>query len=163
MPLITVTNEQVWVPIPLALDFTTANNAAPQLTGLAFTPEASKRYWIKGALLVASSSVTATVNLGLSWPSAGLDVSWGQAAVAQSRDSAAAQPSSRNYGALTPLSVTAGTSMDDNNESYWAQFLATLHTNGAAAGDLEVTLQVEAAGVATVTLFAGSTLWIWEY
>jgi hypothetical protein len=160
VPLVTVSNTQVWEFVRLLADFPTTNNTTPQLTGLKFTPAANSRYWIKAALLVSSSSVTAGVNVGASFPTGTTFVA-ARSQSSQSRN--AADPGSRNYGALTPLSVSGSIAMDVALATYWARFEGTLATGATPVGDFEITLQVEPAVVATVTLHAGSTIQTWDY
>lgn len=159
MSLTTVHHIQPWEFERLLVDFSTTDNATPQATGLAFTPAANTRYWIRGAFFVKSTSTTVAPNLGASWPT-GTTFTCGRMQMAQSRN--AADPSTRNYGA-TAAGVTGGTAIDVANEGYWGRFEGSLVTGATPSGDFEITLQVESGGVATATLMAGSNLQWWPY
>lgn len=161
MSLTTVHRVHSWQMVRLESNFSTTDNATPQATGLAFTPEANKRYWVRAALLVSSTATTASIGVGMGFPT-GMPYATGRAQTAQSRDSA--DPSSRNYGLLTlPPAITVGNAIDVANETYWARFEGSIETGATPSGDMELYLQVEAGQSATVTLHEGSTLMWWDY
>lgn len=148
-----------WTVYTLGSDFPTTNSAAQQPTGLLFTPEASKRYWVRFNGLIRSSANNVAPWVGFNWPS-GIGYSSGWMRVPPS---VTGIPDPRFWGPVANT-ATAGTTFTTGATTSWlAHGNVAFETGGAPSGDFEVTLRVENAGSATVTLKAGSQLWVWEY
>lgn len=160
MSLTTVHKIQAWEYASLAAHFTTTNNATPQQTGLKFTPEANKSYWFRGAILVSTSLTTAGVCIGIRWPT-GSTFACGRAQSPQSRN--VTDPVTRQYGALTPDSVTQALTLDVANEAYLARIEGSFVAGASPVGDVELLLQVESGAVATAKVWAGSNIQWWDY
>lgn len=67
-----VTPESPWVYVRLASAFTTSSATAVDITGLAFTPAANKRYHVKAVFLGATVSAATAARFGCAWGTSGI-------------------------------------------------------------------------------------------
>lgn len=140
-----------WTYVKLGSDFTTSSATAANVTGLAFTPAASKTYIVEGFFMLRTATATVGPRPGINWPTGTSD----GAAYIDAASTAAAivigtgNPSGAVSSANTGVPTTTG--------SWPGTLVATLVTGGSPSGALQVTLASETAGT-NVTMKAGS--WI---
>ncbi len=156
-----------WTHIILDTDFVhgPTTSITPVGTGLLFTPEASKSYWIKMHLAWTHNTAGLITEPGLTWPT-GLD-DWGllmeSATAAGTTAVFPAASWGQNDGAGTdPIAVQlSGTG--NAGAAFFVRAEGLLIAGAGVAGNLEVTINRHTAGggATTHTLLAGS--WIaWQ-
>lgn len=140
-----------WAYVKLASDFTTSSATAVSVTGLAFTPGASKTYIVEGFFLTRTATATVGPRPGVNWPTGTTDgaMSLDMTSAATTRLLANGNPSAAMLSAVGGVPTTTG--------SWPANLWGTLITGASPSGALQVTLASETAGT-VVTMKAGS--WI---
>lgn len=140
-----------WTYVKLASDFSMSSTTAANVTGLAFTPAASKTYVIEGGFLVQSTVSTTGARPGISWPTGTSD---GAACIEAPSGTVTIVPRNLPHGTAGNASSTSGTAADT---SYLARLTATMITGVAPSGAFQITLASEDAAV-VVRVMAGSWL-----
>lgn len=140
-----------WTYVKLANDFNHNATSNANVTGLAFTPAANKRYEIELRLLVRTSTTTTGPRPGIAWPSGLLDGA-SEMTVPNSNTVLAFQA----RGALTTANA-AGTGLPTIVDSYLAIGTALMFTGASPSGNFQVTLASEIAS-SQVTMRVGSFL-----
>lgn len=140
-----------WTYKTLAADFTTTSNAAVDVTGLFFTPQANTKYEIEGWFLVRTATATVGPRPGIAWPTGLTD---GVASV-QVTSSATANVFSNGNINASVLSPVGG--LPNNTQSYPAFLFATLIAGASPTGNFRVQLASETNGT-MVTMKAGSRI-----
>lgn len=138
-----------WTYVVLGSDFTTSATANANVTGLSFTPAASKRYAVEGRLMLRSAAATTGPRPGIAWPS-GLDDGASQITAPNSNTALAF----RSQGARTTQNA-ASTGVPTTVDSYLAILDAVLVAGASPSGDFQITLASEIAA-SLVTMRAGS-------
>lgn len=138
-----------WTNVILGADFTISTTANNNVTGLAFTPTASKRYLVEGVLLMRTATATTGPRPGIAWPT-GLD-DGASYIFAPSSNTASVQ---RWQGAKTTQNA-ASTGLPTTVDSYLADVRAYFITGASPSGAFQITLASETAAV-NVTIKAGS-------
>jgi hypothetical protein len=138
-----------WANVILGSDFTISTTANNNVTGLAFTPAASKRYLVEGVLLMRTATATTGPRPGIAWPT-GID-DGASYIFAPSSNTASVQ---RWQGAKTTQNA-ASTGLPTTVDSYLGEIRAYFITGASPSGNFQITLASETAAV-NVTIRAGS-------
>lgn len=134
----------------LGSDFSTASGSSVNITGLAFTPAANKRYEIRGLLIVESSSGTVGIQVGVSQASG----STGGAVRIGAPNSTNALLFDFNDGSPAASSAVTTNSPGAGNRGI-ADITGIMIYGGSPSGSFQMTVAAE-AGSGTVTIRAGS-------
>ena len=142
-----------WTVLTLASDETTTSTGYVTITGLDFTPDDSSTYIVEAYLLVASAAVTCGVQLGVSWPTAGITATSGAAHVSVPNNVSSTML--RNiYGGTPGMALSTAVPAVDN--TYLGRVSAFFLTGVGVTGTFKVTLSSETGS--TVAVKAGSVL-----
>lgn len=141
-----------WTYLKLAADFTTSSNAAVNVTGLAFTPDADATYEFY-ARLFCRTPVTLTVGPrpGLAWPTGMLD----GIATIEMPTSATAKTVLNGNIAASMLAAVGG--LPSLTQSFLATISGVMVSGLIPSGTLRVQLASE-TNLTNVTIKAGSFL-----
>lgn len=140
-----------WTYITLANDFTTSSGTAVDVTGLAFTPGANKRYDIRAFLLTRTATATVGPRPGLAWPTGMTD----GAAFVQQPSSATANVFANGNISGAVLAPVGGVPTTTGS---WPSIIEGVVVAGAnPSGNVQVRLASETAGT-NVIIKAGSYL-----
>lgn len=142
-----------WTYLRLESDFTTSSAASVDVTGLAFTPEASAHYLVEGHLMLASATGGATTTgvapqPGINWPT---NVGNGTYWTNQASTTGSTLP---RYGNTTANFASGADSIPDTN-SWPHKMDVSFLTLSNVAGTFQLTLRSEVAAT-NVTMKAGS-------
>lgn len=137
-----------WTYIVLASDFSMSATAVVDVTGMAFTPQANKRYIVEGNLFGRAAVATTGVQLGIAWPT-GLTDSMGEIRALTSTTGRVIA-AGNDAAAFTVISTGVGTTTG----SWPLTFLATIIAGASPGGTFK--LQVASETTSAVTLRAGS-------
>lgn len=140
-----------WTYVRLTSDFTTSSATAVDVTGLAFTPAASKTYEVRAQFLVRTATTTVGPRPGCAWPTGLTD---GVASVYVT-SSASAQVMTKGNSSAAVLAPVGG--LPNTTQSYPGQLDATLVVGASPSGTFKVQLASETAAT-NVTMNAGSWL-----
>jgi hypothetical protein len=130
----------------------TTSATAVNVTGLAFTPSASKTYRIEAHILVRTATTTVGPRPGVNFPT-GLTT---QAMVITVPNSATSL-GFLNLGAATAGQFVAGTGVPSTTLDYLGKVEGTIVVGSSPSGTVQVTLASETSGT-SVTAQAGSWL-----
>lgn len=140
-----------WTTVRLGSDFVSSSASNVNVTGLSFTPTASKRYLVRVILLLRTATATVGPRPGFAWPT-GLDDGSGRVDVPNSATALAVQ--------CFPTMATAnaaGTGLVNTTASHLSIGDAYFITGASPSGAFQVTLASETAAT-NVTVRAGSFL-----
>lgn len=140
-----------WTYVKLTSDFVTSSATAVDVTGLEFTPAASKTYIFEAGLLTRTATTTVGARPGLLWATGLNDGS----ALIKNPTSATAQSILIGYPGTTMLAAVGGLPL--TSASYLAEIRGTIVAGGAPSGSMKIQLASETAGT-NVTIKAGSWL-----
>lgn len=127
--------------------------ATQQDTGLEFTPAASRTYIIEAYLMVRTTSANVAAQVGVKWPTAGVDDAAGSLTMpANGKDAAAVH----FWGGATDESI-GHSDMPDATNSWFAGGRWVLVMGASPTGAFRITLQSETNGT-SVSMRAGSVL-----
>jgi len=143
------TTPDPWTYVVLGSDFSTANTAAVNVTELAFTPSASKKYEIYGMFMLTTSNVLYGPRPGCAWPT-GMTNGVVMFEMTSAAGTQVLQNGNKNAAVLCP----AG-GLPKIDESYPAQMNAMLVVGPSPSGNFQIQLASENS-TATVTMKAGS-------
>ncbi len=138
-----------WTIKKLASDFTTLLATNTNVTGLYFTPAASKSYLIYGTFLLRTATATVGARPGIAWPSGMSD---GTARMEAS--TALTTAVIRSWGAKTTQNA-ASTGLATTADSHFGGVEAYIIMGASPSGNFQITLASETAGT-NVTMKAGS-------
>lgn len=142
-----------WTYLRLDSDFTTSSATSVDVTGLAFTPDASAHYVVEGHLILASATGGATTTgvapqPGITWPT---NVGNGTYHTTQASATGSTLP---RYGNTTANFASGADSIPDTNS--WPHVMSVnFLTLSNVTGDFKLTLRSEVAAT-NVTMKAGS-------
>lgn len=140
-----------WTYVRLGSDFSISTTASGPVTGLAFTPAASKRYEFEAKLRLRSAAATTGPQPGLTWPTGFVDGGVGIWAP----NSATTEAIARQPAGVAAKAASTGV---PNTTQSWPGFISGEIEMGASpGGQVQVTLASEVAASA-VTMKAGSFL-----
>lgn len=145
-----------WTYIALSADFVTNSSSAVNVTGLAFTPGANKRYKFEAVLLTRTATATVGPRPGLAWATG---LSDGVATVWQTSSATAQIMANGNISASLLVAVGG---LPNTTASFPAFIDGVAIAGAAPSGDIRVQLASETAGT-NVTIKAGSFLRYREY
>lgn len=140
-----------WTYVRLASDFSTTSATAVDVTGLSFTPAASKVYEVRAQFLLRTATATVGPRPGCAWPT-GLTDGVGSVYVASS---ASAQVMTKGNSSAAMLAPVGG--LPNTTQSFPGELNATLVVGASPSGTFKIQLASETAGT-TVTMKAGSWL-----
>lgn len=138
-----------WTYIKLASDFTTSSATAVDVTGMSFTPAASKTYVIESQQLMRTATATVGPRIGVAWPTGLND------AAIEIKSSAGATTRVIAYGNQSASVQCVNTGLADTTGSWLSNFFATLITGASPSGTFKMQLASETGGT-NVTLRTGS-------
>ena len=153
---VTVLTNGGWNEVVLGSDFTISTTSNNNVTGLAFTPVANKRYIVKGMFLLRTATATVGARPGVAYPTGLTDAA--HRINAPNSNTAEAQ---RHQGAISTANA-ASTGLPTTTDSYLSELDGILIVGGSPAGDFQITLASETAAT-NVTMKAGSILMYREY
>ena len=139
-----------WTYAILASDFTNSTTTPTDVTGLAFTPDASKRYEIEGRFFVFGAATTTGAQIGVGWPTGIVAPS----AAHLGSPSSVTALTLRNVSRGTTAAALATGSVSTTLEAM-GKLEAVLTTGGSPSGTFRITLDSEVAA-SLVTMVAGS-------
>jgi len=140
-----------WTYLRLASDFSNSTTSMTDVTGLAFTPDASAEYIVEGTLMLQSAAATTGPQPGIVWPT---NVGTG---VYYTQQASAAGSTTPRYGNTTANFTSGAADIADATGPWPHKLEATFHTASNVSGDFKITLRSEVAA-SNVTMLAGS--WI---
>lgn len=140
-----------WTYAVLGSDFPTTSGTAVDVTGLAFTPAANKRYEFEAKLMVRTATTTVGPRPGVAWPTTITD---GVADIEVTTSASAMVRQLGGYGAAV-LAPVGGLPL--TTRSYPANVVGMLVSGATPSGTLKVQLASETAGT-SVSIKAGSFL-----
>ena len=138
-----------WTYAKLAADFTTSSATAVDVTGLAFTPAASKVYEFRGLLLLRTATTTVGPRPGLAWAT-GLD----DGSVRFMTPSSATANLNTVGNISAPVLVAVG-GLPTTTGSWLGKFEGIAVSGGSPSGTIKLQLASETAAT-NVTAKAGS-------
>ena len=144
------TSGDPWTYVVLASDFSTSGTTVVDVTGMAFTPQANKRYIIEGDLFGRAAATTTGVQLGIAWPT-GLTDSMAEIRALTSNSGRVIAAGNDISGAFVVLATGVGST----NGSWPLTFLATIIAGASPGGTFKLQLASE-VNASAVTLRAGS-------
>lgn len=140
-----------WTYVVLGSDFSTGSATAVDVTGLAFTPAASKTYQIRGQFLLRTALATVGPRPGCAWPTGCTD------GVVELRTTSAVNTDVLQRGNIAaPVLIPVG-GLPLTTGSYPGGIEATMITGSSPSGSFKIQLASETA-LTNVTMKAGS--WI---
>lgn len=151
-----ITGLDLWTYVRLASDFSISTTANNNVTGLAFTPAASKNYHIEGFFLLETSVTSTGARPGIAWPTGYAN----GAAMMTAPNSATAFATQFNVAGTTANAASTG--LPIITKSYLGRMEGILVMGGSPSGDLQITLASEIAA-SSVTMKAGSFIRYREY
>lgn len=138
-----------WTYLRLATDFSNSTTTMADVTGMAFTPEASATYLVEGLLRLRSAAATTGPQTGIVWPT---NVGDG---VYYTQQATAAGSTTPRYG-NTSANFTSGVADIADATGSWPQLISvSFDTASNVSGDFKLTLRSEVAA-SNVTMKAGS-------
>lgn len=140
-----------WTVIRLSAEFPTTSNAAQNITGLAFTPTASKTYEFYATLMCRTATATVGPRPGIGWPTGCTD---GVASV-QMTSSATANVFANGNISASVLAPVGG--VPTTTASWPAVLWGVFITGATPSGDFRLQLASETNGT-QVRAMAGSFL-----
>lgn len=140
-----------WTYIRLASDFVTNSATAVDITGMAFTPAASKRYEFEGRLRLRTATATVGARPGLAWPTGFVD------GTAEVRGSTSATAEVNAFGNPNASLLVAQTALPNTTQSWPAYVGGEIEMGGSPSGTVKLQLASETGGT-NVTCKAGSWL-----
>lgn len=140
-----------WIIKKLAVDFSTTNSTAQNVTGLSFAPAANLSYIVRGQFLLRTATATVGPRPGVSWPTGLTD-----GVVRLATTSAAGTQVMANGNIAAAVLIPVG-GLPLTTSSYPGDLDATLVAGASPSGNFQVQLASETNGTA-VTMKAGS--WI---
>jgi hypothetical protein len=140
-----------WTYVVLGSDFTTSSGTAVDVTGLSFTPLASRNYEVEVSLRTRTATATVGPRPGLAWPTGLTD---GIARIDMPSSATAALITNGNISASL-LSAVGG--VPTTTGSWPASIVLSFSTGASPSGTLRVQFASETAGT-VVTVKAGSFL-----
>lgn len=148
----TVSQIDRWTYIFLAADFTTSSATAVDVTGLLFTPAASKRYEFEALFRTRTAAVAVGPRPGLSWPTGFVDGG------AEARVSLAGAASDTvGYGNPNAAFLAPVGGLPNTTQSWPGRIKGEIEMGASPSGNVQVQLASETAGT-NVTIKAGSFL-----
>lgn len=138
-----------WAYIKLGSDFVTGSATAVDITGLAFTPAASKNYEFEAVLYLRTATTTVGPRPGLAWPTGLTD------GVAQIRTPSSATAFTTVNGNINAALLAAVGGLPNTTQSYPAFIKGALITGASPSGTVKIQLASETAAT-NVTAKAGS-------
>lgn len=151
-----ITGLDLWTYVRLASDFSISTTTNNTVTGLAFTPAASKNYHIEGLFLLETSVTSTGARPGIAWPTGYAN----GAAMMTAPNSDTAFATQFNVAGTTANAASTG--LPVINKSYLGRMEGILVMGGSPSGDLQITLASEIAA-SSVTMKAGSFIRYREY
>lgn len=151
-----VSGSDPWTYLTLSSDFTTSSGTAVDVTGLAFTPGANKKYEIEGQFRLRTATATVGPRPGCAWPtglSDGTITFW-------TTSSATAQLVTNGNISAAVLVAVGG--LPTNTLSYPGQVQGNLTAGATPSGTFKIQLASETAGT-NVIMKAGSFIKYREY
>ena len=140
-----------WSYVVLASDFVTSSATAVDVTGLAFTPVAGKKYEFEGKFILRTATTTIGPRPGLAWPTGMTD---GVASLWMTSSATAQLLANGNISAALLIAVGGVPTTTGS----WPSFLEGMVIAGASpSGTVKVQLASETAGT-NVTMKAGSLI-----
>lgn len=142
-----------WTYVKVAgSDFTTSAIVASDITGLAFTPLASKNYEFEAVLMLRTAATATVPRIGLAWPTGLSD------GVAQIRFGTGATTVPNHASGNPLLALLTGVGSLGSTTGSWPGFVSGMIMAGATpTGSLSVQLASETSGI-LVTCRLGSFL-----
>ena len=137
-------------------DFVTSSATAVDITGLAITPAANKRYEIYAVLFTRTATATVGPRPGLAWPSGLTD------GVASIRQTSSATANLIVNGNIAGALLIAVGGLPLTTSSYPAIVEGALIAGASPSGNLRLQIASETAGT-NVTVKAGSFIRYREY
>lgn len=145
-----------WTYVTLANDFVTSSGTAVDVTGLAFTPGANKRYAFEANLLTRTATATVGPRPGLAWPTGMTD---GGVTIKQPSSATAELTANGNISGAVLVAVGG---VPTTTGSWLATINGMVIAGASPSGTVKVQLASETAGT-NVTIKAGSFLRYREY
>lgn len=141
-----------WTYVKVAgSDVTTTSATAVDITGLAFTPGASKSYEVEAMLLVRTATATVGPRPGVAWPTGLTD------GVADIQMTSAAGTNVLQNGNINAAILAPVGGVPNTTQSWPARIRATFIAGGSPSGTFKLQIASETAGT-TVTVKIGSWL-----
>jgi len=140
-----------WTYVKLGSDFTTTSSSAVDITGMAFTPAASKSYEFEACLLTRTATATVGPRPGLAWPTGMTD------GVVEVRIPSAAGTQVMQFGNINAAVLAPVGGLPNTTQSYKATIIGMVIAGASPSGTVKIQLASETAGT-TVTVKAGSYL-----
>lgn len=140
-----------WTYVRLGSDFTTTSATAVDITGMAFTPAANKRYEFEARLRLRTATATVGPRPGLAWPTGFTD------GEAEARAAASATTEILAFGNPNAAILSANTGVPNTTQSWPAYVGGEIEMGASPSGTVRLQLASETAGT-TVTCKAGSWL-----
>lgn len=140
-----------WTYVKLGTDFVTSSATAVDVTGLAFTPAASKTYEFEAVLRLRTATATVGPRPGLAWPTGTTD---GVAGIDMTSSATARLLVNGNPNAAL-LAAVGG--LPNTTQSYPAWISGNVTMGASPSGTVKVQMATETAGT-NVTVKAGSYL-----
>lgn len=140
-----------WTYVKLGSDFTTSSGSPVDVTGLNFTPAASKNYVVEGLLYCRTANATVAARPGCAWPTGTTD-----SCLNMETPSSTTARALANGNAAAEM-VTVAAALPDAANSWATTMWGGFITGGSPSGNFQIRLRAETAGT-NVTIKAGS--WI---
>lgn len=140
-----------WTYTKLSTDFTTANSALTDITGLTFTPASSTMYEFEAVLMIRTGTATNNPRTGLAWPTAG--VTDGVAFINQTGATTATLVYQAGNSAAV-VQIPAG-GLPLGATTYPVSIKGVINMTTGATGTVKLQMAAETAGT-TMTVRAGS-------
>lgn len=140
-----------WTYVKLGTDFVTSSATAVDVTGLEFTPTASKTYEFEAVLRLRTATATVGPRPGLAWPTGTTD---GVAGIDMTSSATARLLANGNPNAAI-LAAVGG--LPNTTQSYPAWITGNVTMGASPSGTVKVQMATETAGT-NVTVKAGSYL-----
>ncbi len=140
-----------WTYVKLGTDFVTSSATAVDVTGLAFTPAASKTYEFEAVLRLRTEATGVGPRPGLEWPTGTTD---GVAGIDMTSSATARSLVNGNPNAAL-LAAVGG--LPNSTQSYPAWISGNVTMGASPSGTVKVQMATESAGI-NVTVKAGSYL-----
>ena len=145
------TGADPWTYIKLAADFTTSSATAVDITGMAFTPAANKRYEFEARLRLRTATATVGAKPGLAWPTGFTDGG------AEARAPISATAEVMAFGNPNAAILAAVTALPNTTQSWPGYVGGEIQMGASPSGTVKLQLASETAGT-NVTCKAGSWL-----
>lgn len=141
-----------WTAVSLSSTFSTTSTSNTSVTGLLFTPKASKSYVFEAYLMLRADVATTGPRPGVSMPTGLTDGAY-EITAPNSNTSIAF----RNQGALGSAQNAASSGVPTTTDSYMARITGIVIAGSSVSGNVQVTLASEVAA-SQVHMRAGSVL-----